>query len=300
MQNDEENMECILTAFVVDLCYYFAGVIRMRLLFRDIVTAFLMGFVLPGLLLNSVDFILHDLTKAAKDEEPLQEMQQCEPISMLLKHPDGNMQMDMNDYLVGVVLAEMPADFESEALKAQAVAARTYTWKACLTGGKHGDGSVCTKSSCCQAYISESDYIERGGTKEGIEKVRSAVLSNSGYVLYFDGELIEATYFSCSGGTTESAVSVWGTDFPYLKSVPSPGEEPSSRYCDTVVFTPREFQNALGVILEGTPSSWFGDVTYTQGGGVDTVMIGDFCYTGTQLRTLPCSLKKRGYLPSAG
>ena len=72
--------------------------------------------------------------------------------------------MELEDYLTGVLLAEMPAEFHSEALKAQSVAARTYTWKGYTTGGKHGNGSVCTDSACCQGYVSEEEYLSRGGT----------------------------------------------------------------------------------------------------------------------------------------
>lgn len=194
--------------------------------------------------------------------------------------------LDMDAYLLGVVLAEMPADFEMEALKAQAVVARTYTRKAYLTDGKHGDGSVCTDPGCCQAYISEEDYLAKGGTQEGADKVRFAVEATTGYVLTYGEELIEATYFSCSGGSTEDAAAVWGTDYPYLQAVDSPGEENAPHDMDTVTFTPAEFQEALGAELSGSPRSWIGTTTYTEGGGVASMAIGGETYTGTQLRSL--------------
>ena len=119
-----------------------------------------------------------------------------------------------------------------------------------------------------------------------MEKVRSAVLDTAGYVLTYEGELIEATYFSCSGGSTEDAAAVWGTDYPYLRSVTSPGEENASHYCDTIRFTPEQFQEHLGRTLEGMPWDWFAEKTYTPGGGIDTMTIGGEDYTGTQLRKL--------------
>ena len=131
--------------------------------------------------------------------------------------------MKMNDYLTEVLLGEMPAEFEMEALKAQAVAARTYTAKAAITGGKHGDGSVCSDSACCQAYLPQETYLMLGGTEENLEKINKAVLETTGLVLAYDGNLIEATYFSCSGGSTEDAAAVWGTEYPYLQAVASPG-----------------------------------------------------------------------------
>ena len=92
-------------------------------------------------------------------------------------------------------------------------------------------------------------------------------------------------YFSCSGGTTEDAVAVWGADIPYLRSVESPGEENAPYDTDTVEFTPQSFQDLLGQNLEGTTDTWFGETTYTSGGGVAKMVIGGLAYTGTALRS---------------
>lgn len=273
----------------------------MRQLCKDLFTASFLGLVLPGILLNTADLMVD-----AKEEPPLiqetvpQTVPETVSLPMYLRNSDGSVvEMDMDTYITGVVLAEMPASFEPEALKAQAVAARTYTRKAYESGGKHDDGSVCTKSSCCQAYISEESYLTQGGTQEGIHKIRNAVLATSGYVLTYEGTLIEATYFSCSGGSTEDAAAVWGTDFPYLQAVSSPGEEDAAYFEDVVTFTPRQFQNALGVILSGTPASWFGATTYTEGGGVASMVIGGETYSGTQLRSL-LGLRSTAFTVTAG
>ena len=257
----------------------------MRPLWNDVVTAIVLGLLLPGVLLNGAALYL--------DTGPVPQVQTEETrppqaaLRMYLRNSDGGVQMqNMDDYLIGVVMAEMPASFETEALKAQAVAARTYTYKAFSTGGKHGDGSVCMDPGCCQAYLTEEDYLAKGGSREGIEKVCGAVLATSGEVLTYDGELIEATYFSCSGGSTEDASAVWGTEFPYLQAVSSPGEERASYHTDTITVSPRQFQTALGRELPGPPQTWFGEPSYTAGGGVDTITIGSEAYTGTQLRSL--------------
>ena len=105
-------------------------------------------------------------------------------------------------------------------------------------------------------------------------------------VLTYNGELIEATYFSNSGGRTEDAQSVWGSDIPYLQAVDSPGEEAYGHYTDTVKFTAKEFQQLLGDELLGRSGTWIKSVTYTPGGGVDTIKIGNVTYTGTKLRSL--------------
>lgn len=261
----------------------------MRSLWKDILTAIFMGMILPGILLNFAVMLLDSQPQAAAAQEtaPQETVPEKVSLPMRLRKPDGTVkEMDMDTYLTGVVLAEMPASFEAEALKAQSVVARTYAQKAFENQGKHGDGSVCTRSTCCQAYITEETYLDQGGTQDDLEKIRSAVAATSGYVLTYDGELIEATYFSCSGGSTEDAAAVWGTDFPYLQAVSSPGEENAAFYTDAVTFTPQQFQNALGVVLNGTPKGWFGLTTYTEGGGVATMTIGGEPYTGTQLRSL--------------
>ena len=242
-----------------------------------------LGLVLPGALLNAAV-----MRREAPQETVEQSVEEDAGIHLpvLVREDSGRVQeMDMDAYLTGVVRGEMPASFDTEALKAQAVAARTYARKTYVTGGKHGDGSVCKNPGCCQAYVEEQAYLEGGGTAEGAEKIRAAVADTSGFVLTYGGELIEATYFSCSGGSTEDAAAVWGTDYPYLQAVDSPGEEKAARYQRTVTFTADEFQQALGVELEGTPDTWFHDTSFTQGGGVAAMGIGGQSYTGTQLRS---------------
>ena len=80
-------------------------------------------------------------------------------------------------------------------------------------------------------------------------------------------------------------MAVWGTDVPYLRSVESPGEENAAHYTDTVYFTKEEFVDRLGLPLTGSPETWFGQIHYTSGGGVDTVTIGGVVCTGTILRS---------------
>ena len=258
----------------------------MRPFWKDFWIAVLMGFVLPGVLLGLAVKLDGEERLVAEVTQPAQTQPTAaaEPLTMHLTWPEGDVvEMDMDTYLVGVVLAEMPASFEPEALKAQAVVARTYTLKAAETGGKHGNGSVCTDHTCCQAYITPEAY---SGGAENLEKIRSAVEATSGLVLTYQGQLIEATYFSCSGGSTEDAVAVWGTDYPYLRATESPGEENAAYYTDTVTFTGAEFAERLGQTLTGSPQSWLGFTTYTAGGGVNSMRIGDRDYKGTELRSL--------------
>lgn len=255
---------------------------------RDVASAILVGVILPAIIIQAGILIDREKTVSVSLEHQTEETVLTEStLSMMFLDEEGNFSsMGLDEYLVGAVLGEMPADFELEALKAQAVAARTYAWKTHLSGVKHDNGAVCGNYACCQAYISEEQYLANGGLAKNIEKIRTAVLETSDLVLTYDGNLIEATYFSCSGGKTEDAVAVWGNDFPYLRSVESPGEEHAVWFTDEAVFDRSQLETALGISLPENPENWFGEITYTNGGGVETIRIGDELFSGTKLRGL--------------
>lgn len=255
----------------------------------DLLAAAFFGLVLPSLLVQAAAVLLPQSAVPAIATTETTAPTQPPPVRVSLpvqiRDPSGQvLTQDLDTYLIGVILAEMPADFEPEALKAQAVAARTYARKAEDTGGKHGDGSICTQSTCCQAYIAPEEYLAQGGTPQGLDAVTQAVLDTSGLVLTYDGALIEATYFSCSGGRTEDAVAVWGADFPYLQAVDSPGEEKALHYQDRFTFSPEQFAQALGISPDGDAASWFQNVQFTSGGGIASMDIAGQPFTGVQLR----------------
>ena len=255
----------------------------MRPLWKDILAAVWLGIVIPGIVLNAA--VLFSGTGQA-EVIPVETVQPSLD-TILLRTEDGTeITVDTQAYLTGVLLAEMPGSFAADALKAQSVAARTYVRKAESTGGKHGDGSVCSDFSCCQAYVSPEAYLSRGGSPEVLEKVRQAVEETQPYVLTYDGQLIEAVYFSCSGGMTEAAVAVWGAEFPYLQSVESPGEEAARYHTDSLLIPEEEFFCLLDMTVPENPETWFGEVTYTEGGGVAAMEIGGRTFTGVQLRSL--------------
>ena len=252
---------------------------------KQLLLSFLAGAVMP-LLLAALFHKVPPVPEAESESiSPTLSYRETDPEAMLsVLNPAGNLQqMSLREYLVGVVLAEMPADFEPEALKAQAVVARTYTRKR-MEGSKHEGACVCMDPGCCQGWKSVEDYLSQGGRAASVEKIRSAVAETDGLVLCYDGKLIDATYFSCSGGTTEDAVAVWGQDVPYLQSVQSPGEEEAPRFTDTVTFSPAQLAGKLGLSGTGDPAEWFGSVTYTDGGGVEAMVIRGQTFTGTQLR----------------
>lgn len=258
----------------------------MRPLWKDILAAVWLGIVIPGIVLHAA--VLAERVRPTETPQPTAAETVPEPAAnMLLRQTDETViSMDRETYLTGVVLAEMPSDFHPEALKAQSVAARTYARKAEITGGKHGDGSLCGDSGCCQAYLTEQGFLSRGGTEAALEKVRLAVAATEPFVLVYEDELIEAVYFSSSGGKTEAAVAVWGAEFPYLQSVDSPGEEGARYHTDSLLIPSGEFSRLLGVELPEDSAVWFGAVKYTEGGGVETMEIAGKTFSGTELRAL--------------
>lgn len=140
-------------------------------------------------------------------------------------HQTGQiMQLDWTEYLVGVVAAEMPASFELEALKAQAVAARTFAQSRLQSprAAANAPYRLTTDPATCQAWISADERQNRWGESFAANerKLRQAVAETEGEVITYQGALIEPLYHaSCGGGRTESARDVWGGDRPYLQSV---------------------------------------------------------------------------------
>ena len=244
--------------------------------------------VLAGLLcvgvLSAPKWVAHEVV-AAEHVEPLTVAQKelrtsfDDALQLKVLRQDTVVEMSLGEYLAGVVSKEMPEDFPVEAIKAQAVAARTFTLRQ-IENGKHWQADICTDSSCCQAW-----------TAEHTEKARQAVVGTDGLVAVYDNALIEATYFSCSGGRTEPAAAVWGSDLPYLQSVPSPGEEEAPRFTETVELEAELFAQRLlsaypQMKLWGTAPQWFGQLRYTAGGGLAEAEIGGVWVSGTSLRKL--------------
>jgi stage II sporulation protein D len=171
--------------------------------------------------------------------------------------------LTLGDYLCGVVLGEMPESYPEEALKAQAVAARTYTLRRISQNKELSDDPA-----TCQAYRDPD-------TAEDPARIRQIVEETDGLVLTYGGALIEATYFSGASGRTESAQAVWGGAVPYLVSVESPETAATSQ----VTVDKSEFLEILGI-----ETAEIGSITYTSGGGVDTITIGGEVFTGLELR----------------
>ncbi|MEQ2444093.1 stage II sporulation protein D [Pseudoflavonifractor sp. CLA-AP-H29] len=218
-----------------------------------------------------------------------------ETVSIRVKLSDGTVtEMTMGDYLWRVVAAEMPASFEPEALKAQAVAARTYAAAKMAAGEEnHPDADVCTDISCCQSYITPQQAADNWGESAAAyeEKISRAVADTDGVIATYGGQPIQAVFFSSAAGRTADAVEVWGNDVPYLTSVESPEGEEVPNYHSTVTVPLEEFRTSLlaqvsGADLSGDPSGWFGTPVLASNGGVVTIPVGGAEVTGATLRAL--------------
>lgn len=195
-------------------------------------------------------------------------------------------ELNMNEYLYGVVSSEMPVDYEFEALRAQAVVARTYTiYK--MSGDKHSDvgADICDDPSCCQAWISQADrysYWDADLCDSNWEKIMAAVNSTNTQIITYDNTAIAAFFHANSGGTTEIPLNVWGgSNYPYLQSVETSGEDQYSQYSSELIITfddlltnlkqtypdiEIDFENTVNIkILE-----------YTDEGRVKTIQFGNY------------------------
>ncbi len=154
-------------------------------------------------------------------------------------------EVNLDEYLCHVVSAEMPADFELEALKAQAMVARTYTlYKVTNENKKHENADICDQSTCCQAWISKEDRLskwEEGIREQNWSKIEQVVFDTAGKIITYEGKPINAFFHSNSGGKTEIPVNVWGGSYPYLQAV-----ETSRRRClFTVLFRISDFKRRV-------------------------------------------------------
>ena len=205
---------------------------------------------------------------------------------------DALIVMDLEEYLIGVVGAEMPTAYAPEALKAQAVAARTYALRKILRGhcATHPEAAICTDSKCCQAYISDARMAERWGDSAGMRYniLAEAVMSTAGEVLCYNGEVIDAMFHACSGGMTENSENVYANALPYLRGVESPYEEPMRTQTVKVSFADAvEKINAAypeaNVTLENVRNA-IELVEMFPSGRVKTVRLGSIEIVGKKLR----------------
>lgn len=202
----------------------------------------------------------------------------------------------LDEYLYGVVSAEMPASFEIEALKAQAIVARTYTlYKIVNSKNKHGEADTCDNSSCCQAWISKEDRLAKWSEENRDiywTKIVNAVNDTQGKIITYEGKPINAFFHANSGGATEAPVNVWGgTGYPYLQTVTTAGEDAYSQYQSKVSMTKQEFENKIkeqhsDFKIDFKEEDCVKIQEYTEGNRVKTIKIGNLELSGVEVRNI--------------
>ncbi len=217
-------------------------------------------------------------------------------IKVYIKEKDKVVEMSKSQYLKEVVSAEMPASFEAEALKAQAVAARSYLTariNAYLIGEKppeHKGADICTDSAHCKAWISESDRRKLWGAdaENNWQKISQAVEETAEEVIYYNNEIISAVFHSTSSGHTESSKDVWGGERAYLVSVESPGEEVAPNFKSQKIITLDEFKNIITEKVDGADIELelVGEIVRSKAGGIITINLGKVPVKGTAFRTM--------------
>ncbi|RAP73969.1 stage II sporulation protein D [Paenibacillus montanisoli] len=199
--------------------------------------------------------------------------------------------MPIELYVRGVLAGEMPIDFELEALKAQAIAARTYIYKRLLQQDRSGLGDEAKQADVNdtvmnQVYVSLSQLLSRwsGTDKEAnLAKLNEAVEQTKGQIVTYDGEPIQASFFSTSNGYTENASDYWDMDLPYLRSVASPWDKTiSPKYKETVTMSLKAFSAKLGVKKSAVSQMRILDTT--EGKRIKTVLIGRDKFSGREIR----------------
>lgn len=204
-------------------------------------------------------------------------------------------EIDIEDYVKGVVIGEMPMSFDVEALKAQAVCARTYAYYykmgyATSTYAKKHNADICSSHLYAQEWLPKDKYSEKIGTgdqaKEYLDKLNEAVESTKGEIITYNDKPIIAYFHSSSSGQTENASSVFNVDVPYLVSVSSPEDDDTAEntftYSEFIKKVDKSFDTNLNI---NNIESNVKVLDRTVSGRIDKIQLGNKTVTGVQLRT---------------
>lgn len=215
-------------------------------------------------------------------------------LSFTVKDGDTAKTVTMADYLPNALAAEMPVSFASEALKAQAVAARTYiVYCTAHENPKHPEADICTDSGCCLAYAGEEKLRAAWGADfdTNIAAVRKAVTDTDGQILVYDGTPILASFHSSSSGKTESGSALWG-DVPYLVSVSSPETaDDVPNFVTTVEVSADNLRQTVlsykpEAVFDSEPAKWISGSELDESGRIKSVTVGGVQLSGAEMRKL--------------
>ena len=216
-----------------------------------------------------------------KEEDIVKEEVIDNNIYVNVRRNNGNIEKyELEEYIIGVVSAEMPASFNKEALKAQSVVARTYALKSIK------NNKQLTSDNSTQNFKDNNELKKMWGINYNTyhNKIKSAVLETKGLYLSYNNDYVDAVYHSTSNGNTEDAVYVWGNSVPYLKSVSSEYDNTNKNYSSSITLTYNEISNKLKNSIDSNTK--FNIISRTSGNRVKEIEINGTTYSGVEFRKL--------------
>lgn len=255
----------------------------------------LVTIVLPMLIVRGCSKVIEEVKPDLKEKTPET------TIKVYINSEDRVEEMPLETYIKGVVVAEMPVAYEMEALKAQAVAARTYAYGRMLNlypakEDKHKGAQVCTDYAHCQSWIDKDEIMKKWGPINSFmnwKKIETAVKETENTIIIYDDKPINPLFHAISGGRTENVEEVWGGNkVPYLVSVNSDGEEEAEGYQVVTAFKEADIIDKLKSqypeinLNEEDLISCFNVLELSEGGRVKTIKVGDVEMKGTDLRSI--------------
>jgi stage II sporulation protein D len=218
------------------------------------------------------------------------------PTIKVYNHKNKKVQIiDIEEYLYGVLSGEMSAKFNIEALKAQAIAARTFTIYNKEQGKKHKDAVVCTDYTHCQEYKSEEELLKTNGEEwanEFYPKIKQAVNETKGQIIIYEGSPILPLYFSTSSGNTENSEEVFSDSYPYLRSVESPYDKNAPKFASNIKINNNDFIKTINKsypkakLYEENLSDQIKILNRSEGGSVSKIKLGNKELEGVDIRKL--------------
>ena len=273
-----------------------------------LITSFIVFIVITSVLIvgvgnnKNLDISKNSVNKSEENKNIVKfdSLSKITKVKVFITKKNTIKEINLEDYVTGVVASEMPAAFGTEALKAQAVAARTYALAHVKglggTACKNGKGADLCDAVHCQVYMTKAERIKewpKGKGEELWDKIKKAVECTSGQVLTYNNDLVmEPYYFATSSGKTENSEDVFSSSIPYLRSVESPGEEETKNFKSSKTFGYSELSRIINnnynnaKVSSASINKRITVIDRTQAGSVKDIKVGSITMTGTKFRTM--------------
>lgn len=257
---------------------------KLRSLILPIVLLFIAVITIPTVIVSLSNDKKVEVTNEDSQNELASVFDEGAAITVFRSATNTTESIPLEQYVIGVVASEMPADFELEALKAQALSARTYIVKAKLHADPDAENHI-TDTVLHQVYKSNDELRAIWGQnyEKNMNKIKTAVKETAGQILTYDDEPITASYFSTSNGRTENSEDYWSGALPYLKSVDSSWDIDTPKYITEIEMPVSEVEEKLGVKLPDQKE--IGKVLErTAGNRIAKIEVNGKTFTGKEVR----------------